>query len=115
MHLNTHFNHFNPPHWVALQCEVSEATPAVAVASEASKVTCIPYSRKIWQGIKFGGLADELAYRQIKFRQIGIVPLRTDLLRCRRLVDTTAALPRLVSTFSCRCDALAHSLLLTAP
>ncbi len=26
-------------HWVAIQCEASEATPAVADASEASKTT----------------------------------------------------------------------------
>ena len=26
----------------------------------------IPYSRKIWRGIKFGGLADRPTYRQIK-------------------------------------------------
>ena len=29
----------------------------------------IPYSRKIWRGIKFGGLAVYLNNRQIKIRQ----------------------------------------------
>ena len=29
----------------------------------------IPYSRKIWQGTKFGGLVDCLSNRQIKIRQ----------------------------------------------
>ena len=29
----------------------------------------IPYSRKIWRGIKFGGLAVCLCNRQIKIRQ----------------------------------------------
>ena len=29
----------------------------------------IPYSRKIWRGIKFGALADRSTYRQIKIRQ----------------------------------------------
>ena len=32
--------------------------------------TYIPYSRKIWWGIKFGGLAVYYYNRQIKFRQI---------------------------------------------
>ena len=31
----------------------------------------LPFSRKMWWGIKFGGLADhQPIYRQIKFRQI---------------------------------------------
>ena len=29
----------------------------------------LPYSRKFWRGIKFGGLADRLSNRQIKIRQ----------------------------------------------
>ncbi len=39
MHLSVQFNHFNRAHWVAVRCEasgVSEATPTVAEASEAS-------------------------------------------------------------------------------
>ena len=34
---------------------------------------CIPYSRKIWLGIKFGGLAVYLCNRQIKMRQYFIL------------------------------------------
>ena len=37
------------------------------------RATCIPYSRKIWQGIKFGDLADQPAYRQIKIRQYKVI------------------------------------------
>ena len=33
----------------------------------------VPYSRKIWRGIKFGGLADRPAYRQIKIRQYKVI------------------------------------------
>ncbi len=43
-HLSIRFNHFNRPLWVAVRCEasrMSEAMPAVAVASEASEDTCI--------------------------------------------------------------------------
>jgi hypothetical protein len=29
----------------------------------------LPYSRKTWRGIKFGGLADQPANRQIKIHQ----------------------------------------------
>ncbi len=39
MHLSVEFNHFNRAHWIAVRCEASgasEATPAVAEASEAS-------------------------------------------------------------------------------
>ncbi len=39
LHLSVQFNHFNRAHWIAVQCEASgasEATPAVAEASEAS-------------------------------------------------------------------------------
>ncbi len=39
MHLSVQFNHFSCAHWVAVRCEASgasEATPAVAEASEAS-------------------------------------------------------------------------------
>ncbi len=36
MHLSVQFNHFNRAHWVAVRCEASEATPAVAETSEAS-------------------------------------------------------------------------------
>ncbi len=39
MHLSVQFNHFNRAHWVAVRCEASrasDATPAVAEASEAS-------------------------------------------------------------------------------
>ncbi len=39
MHSSVQFTHFNHAHWIAVQCEASgasEATPAVAEASEAS-------------------------------------------------------------------------------
>ncbi len=39
MHLSVQFNRFNHAHWVAVRCEASgasEATPAIAEASEAS-------------------------------------------------------------------------------
>ncbi len=35
-HAHVRFNHFNHALWVAVLCEASEATPAVAEASEAS-------------------------------------------------------------------------------
>ena len=38
-----------------------------------------PYSRKIWRGIKFGGLADWPAYRRIKIRQYKVI---LDISRC---------------------------------
>ncbi len=56
-----------PIHW-------NGPVAALATVGPGTKSNWLPYSRKIWGGIKFGGLADELAYRQIKFRQIGIVP-----------------------------------------
>ncbi len=37
MYLSAQINHFNHALWVAVRCEASEATPAVA---EASEVTC---------------------------------------------------------------------------
>ncbi len=40
MHLSVQFNHLNHALWVAVQCEASEATHAVAEASKASKATC---------------------------------------------------------------------------
>ncbi len=43
MHLSVQFKHFNRAHWVAVQCEASEATPAVAEASEASGSYLYPY------------------------------------------------------------------------
>ncbi len=87
MHLNTHFNHFNPPHWVALQCEVSEATPAVAVASEASKVTCIyilmhtgqsriPHSpldsNEHWDHVSSMGITCERCPQAVPLKQAGV-------------------------------------------
>ena len=39
----------------------------------------VPYSRKIWQGIKFGSLADRQAYRRIKIRQYKVI---LDISRC---------------------------------
>ncbi len=36
MHLSVQFNHFNHALWVAVRCEASEATPTVAIASEAT-------------------------------------------------------------------------------
>jgi hypothetical protein len=39
------------------------------LSQEKGKHQCIPYSRKIWRGIKFGGLADQPANRQIKIFQ----------------------------------------------
>ncbi len=38
MYLSSQFNHFNHALWVAVRCEASEATPAIAEANEA---TCI--------------------------------------------------------------------------
>ena len=41
-------------------------------------VWCIPYSRKYWRGIKFGGLAVLEASRQIKIRQYIVTCAKTD-------------------------------------
>ncbi len=49
MHLSVQFNHFNCAHWVAVRCEASgpsEATPAVAEASEASGSYLYTYNEK---------------------------------------------------------------------
>ena len=40
-----------------------------AVAAAGCVVKLLPYSRKIWRGVKFGGLADCLSNRQIKIHQ----------------------------------------------
>ena len=46
---------------------------ALADAEFFPNIHEIPYSRKIWRGIKFGALADRPTYRQIKIRQYFIL------------------------------------------
>ena len=72
--------HFHPPCWFlegGRRCTCTYIVPLPPVPIHTVHVYAydlhVPYSRKIWQGIKFGGLAVSACDRQIKIRQYFIL------------------------------------------